>query len=133
MIDFVFLLFDLVIAFHLSLAFEYWRTNLVSNKSSEEKDRISLRSFLPRIELTIERDRSYPGLTSKTLYQPNCHHPYAPSQSPLFSSESQSNLISLLSMNETLLETGFIFRGKKVFHYDAVKDQGDKPTHHHSS
>ena len=63
-IDIVFLLFDLVIAFHLLLAFEYWRKNLVSNKCSEEKDRISLRFFClsSKKELVIERYRSYPGL-----------------------------------------------------------------------
>ena len=64
MIDIVFLLFGLVIAFHLLLAFEYWRKNLVSNKCSEEKDRISLRFFClsSKKELVIERYRSCSGL-----------------------------------------------------------------------
>ena len=62
--SYLFFIFDLVIEFHLLLEFEYWRMKLVSNKCSEEKDRISLRFFClsSKKELVIERYRSYPGL-----------------------------------------------------------------------
>ena len=58
MIDIIFLQFDLVITFHLLLAFEYWRMDLVENKSSEEKDRISLLLFCLSSK-QVERSSDY--------------------------------------------------------------------------